>query len=368
MLRLAKALKSQNCFPIILSPATSMRARSRETWVHKEEVRYAGNIRVVFAGALSFRFIGFVTSIIFLLQSISRIRSEGEIAKVMMYNFNPTLVFLGIYLRLVLRKNIYLNVEDVYLPRWSDWRRDTDANPVQQIVFFICMHLIARMSSGYVLPTERFLAYLPKNKPFVVVAGCINVLPLLQNKRTITKLNVLFAGKIEFEHGVHVLVDAITLLDSNTVTPNIKFNICGTGSKSDWLHSKCEALTNVEVEYHGFVTNEKYSELLHAAHLCIALQDPNGRYLDFKTPSKVYEYLGYGKAVIATDVGDIRNIPSNAIDLCEPFNGAELANEIQLFLKDLSKIHCRSEHARAYAEANFSYRVVGHEICNLMLN
>ena len=112
------------------------------------------------------------------------------------------------------------------MPKLDDWSLKTESRPVQQIIYFYCMQMLVKMSNGLILPTKKFLAYVDKRKPYKIITGCIDVKYRnddIRTKKSSDKIYILFSGKIEFEHGINKLVDAITLMDKQlTFYKNIK--------------------------------------------------------------------------------------------------------------------------------------------------
>ena len=93
-------------------------------------------------------------------------------------------------------------------------------------------------------------------------------------------------------------------------------------------------LQKLNVKYNGFISNIDYSNLLDNSDLCVALQKDSGRHSQFKTPSKVYEYLGNSKLVIATDVGDLSEISEEIIKICKPLDPYNL---YKIFINIINK-------------------------------
>jgi hypothetical protein len=136
-------------------------------------------------------------------------------------------------------------------------------------------------------------------------------------------------------------------------------DITGGGAKSDWLKQVIPKIKNIDIYYHGFVSDEGYAALLREADICIALQDPQGRYASNKTPSKVYEYLGHYKTVIATDVGDLATLPKEIIRICDPFNEEELSRILSHYITNRVLIADQAMRAGDYAYEYYSYQKVG---------
>lgn len=362
MARIAQALLSTGFRPILLSPATSLRAvRKGGPWLHPARVRRRGGVVVVYAPALNVIGLNMLTAPLFQLAVMRRILRR-RLAGSIVYNFSPGLVLLTARLALGRGPRIVNNVEDIYAPRLSDWSWRTDARPVQQLVFWLCMHLVARMSDAYLIPTRRFQSYLPRKQAVEVVTGCIDIPPLADDFPAPPPLRVLYAGKVEREHGIVQFVEALETLDRSPAATRLRADISGAGPMAGWVTERLARLARLPATQHGFVTAADYAELLGRSHVCLALQDPEGRNANFKTPSKTYEFLGHGKAVIATQVGDIREIPGDALILIEALSAAEIAKHLERLARFPEQVAVLQRAAREHALGAFSQESVGQRL------
>lgn len=365
MVRIARALAAAGFRPILLSPATSLRAGRRGTRVYPSRVHRAGRVPVVFAAMVNIPGLNVLVSPVMQFLALRGVLRKGDTVAAVIYNFNPSLVLLAAYLKYVWRLPLVQNVEDVSEPRLSDWLPGAHARPVQQLVFWISQHIIARMVAGYIVPTRRFLDHLPAKTGVAVVTGCIAIEGEAPQTAA-PPLRVLFAGKIEREHGVHTLVEALKLLDDCSPAPEIEVDVTGGGDMADWVRHEFAGLTRIRARYHGFVSGEVYRELLISAQICVALQDPEGRYASFKTPSKVYEFLGYGKAVIATDVGDIAELDGDILIVLPALDATALAAALGRLAGDPEATASLRRRAWAFAGTHFSYQAVGAVLRDLI--
>ncbi|MGC4118198.1 MAG: glycosyltransferase [Myxococcales bacterium] len=242
----------------------------------------------------------------------------------MVYCFYPWSVAAGAVGRFVLRCPVVLDLEDVSVPRLEDWKQGTRARPVQQLSGWMGMKALLALSDAVVVPTKRFLRFVPTGKRVEVVSGCMDARPLAHEGEC-GVLHVLFAGKVEREHGSAVLAEALKALDASPAGPRFRFDVCGGGKGLEELRAAAGALAHVSVAVHGFVDDIEYRRLLARADIALAIQDPSGRYSDLKTPSKAYEFMASGKAVVVSDVGDLAELPNETRHLLTPYSGEALA-------------------------------------------
>lgn len=362
-LRLAQAMRCAGLHPLIISPAISLRAhRKGGALFHRGKAVRRGGVPVVYAPAFNIIGLNILAVFFFQLLVLRRIQRQPFIG-VVLYNFAPSMVFLAIWITLSSGIRIINNIEDVSVASASDWSRQTEARPLQQLVYSITMRLIAGLGNAYVIPTRRFLSYLPKKRA-EIVTGCIE-LPLHVTRIDPPPIRVLFAGKIEREHGIVQFVEALEALDGTPAATYLQVDISGTGNMLKWVAERLARLKTLAATQHGFIGADEYRALLGASHVCVALQDPVGRYADFKTPSKIYEFLGYGKAVIATDVGDVRDMPSDALVVLDRLDSAEIAYHLAQLVHAPETLKELQARAREHSMAHFSYEVVGRRLRRL---
>jgi glycosyltransferase involved in cell wall biosynthesis len=338
--------------------------------LHRGRVRRHGGVVVVYAPAFNLFGLNILTRPFLQLLLVIRLMRRS-VAGAIVYNFNPGLVILTAWLALTSDLRIIHDVEDVSVPTRSDWSYRSEARPIQQLVFWISMHLIARMSDGYIVPTRRFLRFLPTRPRVAVITGCIDVpseSPVARSATTSSEkpLRVLFAGKIAGEHGIVQFVEALVLLDATPTAVRLRVDITGTGPMSGWVTERLQELRTLKVVQHGFVSGTIYRALLADAHVCLALQDPQGRFADYKTPSKIYEFLGHAKAVIATDVGDIRAIPDDALIVLDALTSDSIAAHLVVLAQDPQRVALLEANAHCHAITNFSFAEVGWHLGQIL--
>jgi glycosyltransferase involved in cell wall biosynthesis len=363
ILRLAHSISVNNREIEILSPGNSLRSKpvSKEAceWSYEE----IGKIKVSYAKTTTIPIINLFVSTFSIISKIKDYSKNRKLSTVIIYNFSIEQLIITIYTKLFTSVKIINNVEDVSVPRLTDWSRKTESRAIQQLIFFFCMKLIARMADGFIIPTQQFAAYLPvKNKLVAVITGCCKVESQMSFECR-RPLNILYSGKIEFEHGIHILIDAVKKIDDQ-LAKKIIVNICGNGEKIQWLMDELQNLNLDFVFYWNFLSDLDYKALLEKSDICLVLQNPNGRYQNLKTPSKFFEYYANGKCVISTNVGDYQNLPKDSfkiVDLYTSDNLYQLIKDSINNIEQLAKIKASAYH---FAKDNFDYRNAGNNLIN----
>jgi len=280
------------------------------------------------------------------------------------YNFNLGQLIVMCLARFVWRIPVILDVEDVAVPRLSDWSRRSETRPVQQLSLWFSMLIATRICDGAIAPTRRFLRVLRDRTPRLLVTGCSKVAAPgnRAGRRAHGKpLRVFLSGKLSPEHGIEVFLEAFALITNDAAwRDRLEFHVCGFPGSARVTADLCAAADKGLV-YHGEVGNDEYQDLLARADVCLVLQDPQGRYGDLKTPSKAYEYLSAGKAVIATRIGDLEELPGDVITLCDLRVDA-LRDALIEFARTPDRSLVQGDAAKRYACSTFGYEAVGRAL------
>ena len=327
----------------------------RSKWHHHQ------NIKIFFPKTLSIPYVCIIYSYISYFFSLLFLIKKTKAKKIIIYNFDPLYVFISMFLRCFYWNiKIINNVEDISIPKLSD-PKNNESRTFQQLIFYFCMNITAFFSHAYVINTKRFIKYLPVKKNILVITGCILIKKPTINKPK-EKIEILFSGKIEFEHGIDVFIAALKLIENSNYCDKININISGRGGKVDWLENEISCFEKLKVRYHGFVSNINYKKLLENSDVCVALQKDDGRYSEFKTPSKVYEYLGNSKIVIATDVGDFSEINENIIKICKPLDPINLFQNLTEFTSKKDDLVTLKQNIYFYSKAEYDLSKVGEKL------
>ena len=110
---------------------------------------------------------------------------------------------------------------------------------------------------------------------------------------------VYFAGALSEAAGVNLLLDAIPHVND----PTLEFWFSGRGTLEERL--KQQAATDPRIRFFGFVTEQRYSEMLQRA--AVLVNPRPSRLLEnrYNFPSKLMEYLAAGRPIISTATSDV---------------------------------------------------------------
>jgi len=356
--RIAEALRAAGAEVLMLSSATTMRQKYTKEIFHQGREIQKGAIRVVFPWSVGLPFLGTLFEPLALALGVKQAFKTRRPTIVLLYNYYPAPLLAALLSKYLFGAKMILEIEDVYTPRIGDWFGRGDARPIQQLVCWILLRIGIAACDSVVVPSRRFLSAARVHKKHTIVSGCIEVdrsAAGMQNNAG-GPLMILVGGKLDDEQGLSLVIEAIDLVVKNRqLCQSLDFHFCGFTQNEKELKDRLQALSmkGASVRYHGTVTLDEYRSLLSRSNVCVAMPNPGGRHAETNTPSKVYEYLAYGKAVITSDVGDFREIPADAISLCD-WDAVALSLRLKEFANDRESVRHMGERAAELAAAEYA--------------
>ena len=166
-----------------------------------------------------------------------------------------------------------------------------------------------------------------------------------------------FVGTFGPWHGVEKLAEAIKSIPADV---EVRFLLVGSGS----LHTAVEQQLETEVRagrviFTGSVAHERVAGLLDACDILVAPHVPLSDGSEFfGSPTKIFEYMAMGKAIVASRLGQIGEVLADqeTAVLVEPGNVPELAAAIvKLVESDELRAQLGSK-AREVAEREFTWK------------
>ncbi|MGB9748607.1 MAG: glycosyltransferase family 4 protein [Candidatus Woesearchaeota archaeon] len=175
---------------------------------------------------------------------------------------------------------------------------------------------------------------------------------------------VIYVGQLQGGQYAEMLVRAAKiLLDKRD---DVRFMIVGGGFDLQRLkHIAHEELCLGEkFVFTGFVVDDEIPKLLKEADVAVACFEDN-KITRAKSPLKVAEYLAAGKAIVASNVGEVPFMLAGNGVLTKPGDINDLARGIE-FLLDNPKIRKKLEiNARKRAEEAFNWEITANNILEL---
>lgn len=168
---------------------------------------------------------------------------------------------------------------------------------------------------------------------------------------------VSFVGSFGPWHGAEVLAKSISKVTSQN--HNVRFLFIGDGERMSSVKAIVQE-SHVEdcVIFTGFIDREMIGHYLSASDILVSPQVPNPDGTPFfGSPTKLFEYMAMGKAIVASDLDQIGSILSSGDDsiLFKPGDSDELASAILILSSDSSMRARLGNNARNKAIAGFSW-------------
>ncbi|MFC1809484.1 glycosyltransferase family 4 protein [Candidatus Omnitrophota bacterium] len=181
----------------------------------------------------------------------------------------------------------------------------------------------------------------------------------IKNKFNIHKPVVMYMGQLHGGQYVRLFIDAaVKVAKSHDVT----FMIVGAGNREQLLiqHAIEQGLSK-HLIFTGAVEHETVPDYLSIADVAVACFEDN-ELTRSKSPLKIVEYLACGKAIVASDVGEVSRMLNGCGVLVEPGSVDSLVAGITQLLDDPRKRSCLEQQARPRAEDAFSWSVTAKNI------
>jgi glycosyltransferase involved in cell wall biosynthesis len=167
------------------------------------------------------------------------------------------------------------------------------------------------------------------------------------------RLLVTYIGQLEGAAYGSLFVKACHLLSDRF--PEAVWMVVGGG---DMLQTLEEAAFRLNLSHRLVFTDyfpgSKIPEILAATDIAVACFS-NEKFVRCKSPLKVAEYLAAGKAIVASDVGEVAWMTGDAAVLVEPGNPDALARGIESLLENPERRKELGRRARLRAEREINW-------------
>jgi len=183
----------------------------------------------------------------------------------------------------------------------------------------------------------------------------------IRQKYGINKPLILYLGQLHGGQYVELFIRTAAKLLKD-YRENTAFMIVGDGYMAAELKkfSSQLGLDNFLI-FAGAVPHELVPQYIAAADVCVACFEENEVTL-CKSPLKIVEYLASGKAIVASNVGEVPNMLGNAGVLTPPGDINALADGIIKILRDSDLKKSLERRSRARAEEEYSWKVTAENL------
>jgi glycosyltransferase involved in cell wall biosynthesis len=169
-------------------------------------------------------------------------------------------------------------------------------------------------------------------------------------------LVIAFVGGFQHWHGIERLVESFARVRREI--PSARLLLVGDGRARPSIESKIAELgLNSTVLITGLIPQSRVPEMLAAADIAVLPYPQLPRELWF-SPLKLYEYMAVGKAIVASDAGQISEMIEHDFSglLVEPGDVAHLSEALIKLLKDPAERERLGCNARQRAVERHSWR------------
>jgi glycosyltransferase involved in cell wall biosynthesis len=175
---------------------------------------------------------------------------------------------------------------------------------------------------------------------------------------------VTFSGSFSYYHGVSVLAHAITSLlkrrSEEPVLENLRFMLIGDGLlRAETEEGLSKVKGSQAVIFTGLIPHANVPAYLDASDILVSPQIPNADGQPFfGSPTKLFEYMAMGKAIVASDMDQLSSVLShgNTAWMVTPGSDTELANAIEYLAGRPELRSLLGRNARAAALESHTWR------------
>lgn len=198
-------------------------------------------------------------------------------------------------------------------------------------VGFLEMFASKRMSAIVCATSYISYRFLAKSKNVIV----INNYPRVEELSATTVLNtpkenaVLYVGDITYARGILQIMDAVALM------PDVRLELAGNFSDKNIEAEIRNHAAWPQTNYHGFIDQKKYSQLLSTCKIGFVLFLPEPNHINAQ-PNKLFEYMSAGLPVIASHFPlwkEIIETPNTGICV-DPLNKIAVMDAMKTVLSD----------------------------------
>lgn len=170
------------------------------------------------------------------------------------------------------------------------------------------------------------------------------------------ELLVLYHGQLHSCQYVKLFLEAAMIICQHPHVRRMKFMVLGDGDELKRLKKFSETLgLEKEIIFAGAAPHSDVPAYVAAADICVAPFEDN-EITRCKSPLKVVEYLASGKAIVASDVGEVRNMLDGAGLLVPPGRTDKIAEGILELAGDDERRQTMGKAARQRVEIKYNWR------------
>lgn len=167
---------------------------------------------------------------------------------------------------------------------------------------------------------------------------------------------VLYLGQLHGAQYAELFIEAAKIISDANPDIKVTFMIVGGGSRLSELKKWALKLNIANpLIFTDFVLHEEIPEYIASSSVCVACFEKNNITI-CKSPLKITEYLASGKPIVASSVGEVRNMVGGVGVLVKPGDSLTLAEGIVKILKNPELAKKMGKFARERAEKKYNWK------------
>ena len=171
-----------------------------------------------------------------------------------------------------------------------------------------------------------------KNK-YIVIEGVVDIINI--NEKKVTNNEIVYAGMLNVEYGIKLLIDAFILLNNGEYT----LELYGTGNYVKDIESICLQYKNIN--YHGIVSNDMIIKKEEDAFLLVNPRCSKDEFTKYSFPSKNMEYMLSGTPMLCSKLPGLPHEYKNYVYIFEDETVEGLAKTLKEIISLNKNIHLK---------------------------
>ena len=272
------------------------------------------------------------------VNTVERLINPKEKTVVFFWGYNPLLIANLCKLR---SSNVRV-VSMVYDTHLGSLKRKNCVKYILTDMFYRLGISLLNKLDAVVLFKESAKKHLRlKNKTFVVLPGIDveTIRPFLATGNT--KTTFLFGGTLCSYNGIEEMISAFLSLERS----DFCLKIYGNGPLKTDVEKAAKASSSIY--YGGLISNEELADEIARADVLLNFRNTDSIVNSFAFPSKIVEYMSYGKPVLSTDVSGCDDF-RDSVYLIEKMDKAHVASQIEHIINDQSGFKLKVDKSKDY--------------------